>query len=37
MEGGKKKIDVVRGNLDRDTQCGMFEQAALNTWAVMCS
>lgn len=35
MESGNKKIDVVKGNLDRDTQIKMYEQKPLSGWAVV--
>lgn len=37
MEGGKKRIDIIRDNLDRDTQTQMYEQVPLTNWAVVAS
>ena len=35
MQGGRKKINVLTANLDRDTQTTMFEQPPLDMWAIV--
>jgi hypothetical protein len=34
MDGGKKNIDILRSNLDRDTQCPMYRMSKIDRCAI---